>query len=163
MPRHEGRRPEAETPYDEPDYAQAPASARVSDQAVAPPPPPRRRARTWRRAGYPAEARRGENGRNGVLLAYALARVIRLIAGIVAAIIAAGIILVVLGANPGNDVVSAVHDVAKALVGPFDGMFTLDSAKATIAVNWGIAALVYLVLGAIIARLFETLALPRRD
>ncbi len=75
----------------------------------------------------------------------------------------AGIVLFVLGANPGNDVVSAVHGVAKALVGPFDGMFTLDSAKATIAVNWGIAALVYLVLGAIIARLFETLAVSRRD
>jgi hypothetical protein len=163
MARYERRHPEAETAYDEPDYAQPVASSDASDQTVAPPPPPRRWARTRRRAGYSADGRRGENGRDGVLAAFAVARVVRLIAGIVAAIIAAGIILFVLGANPGNDVVSAVHDVAKALVGPFDGMFTLDSAKATLAVNWGIAALVYLVLGAIIARLFETLALPRRD
>ena len=162
MTRYEETRPEAETPYDEPDYAKAPASTRASDPAVAPP-PPRRWARNRRRDGYAADARRGENGRDRVLAAFAVARVVRLIAGIVAAIIVAGIILFVLGANPGNDVVSAVHDVAKALVGPFDGMFTLDSAKATIAVNWGIAALVYLVLGAIIARLFETLAVSRRD
>ena len=74
-------------------------------------------------------------------------------AGVVAAIIVAGILLFVLKANPSNDIVSAVHDAARALVGPFDGMFKLDSAKATLAVNWGIAALVYLIVGALIARL----------
>ena len=52
-----------------------------------------------------------------------------------------------------NDIVSTVRDAAKALVGPFDGMFTLDDADATIAVNWGIAAVVYLIVGAIVARL----------
>jgi hypothetical protein len=41
--------------------------------------------------------------------------------------------------------------VTRALVGPFDGMFELDNAKATVAVNWGIAALAYLILGALIA------------
>jgi hypothetical protein len=88
-----------------------------------------------------------------------------LAAGIVAAIIVAGILLVVLKANPTNDIVSAVHDAAKALVGPFDGMFSLDSAKATIALNWGIAALVYLILGALIARLIAligTVGMRRR-
>ena len=94
-----------------------------------------------------------------------LARLVRLAAGIVAAIIVAGILLVVLKANPTNDIVSAVHDAAKALVGPFDGMFSLDSAKATIALNWGIAALVYLILGALIARLIAligTVGMRRR-
>jgi len=60
---------------------------------------------------------------------------------------------VVLNANPTNDIVNAVHDAARWLVGPFDGMFTLDSTDATIAVNWGIAALVYLILGGIVARI----------
>jgi hypothetical protein len=93
--------------------------------------------------------------RAGTALASAagtLARLIRLAAVIVAAIIVAGILLVVLNANPTNDVVSAIHDSARALVGPFDGMFTLDSADATLALNWGIAALVYLMVGGLIAR-----------
>jgi hypothetical protein len=87
-----------------------------------------------------------------------LARVVRLVAGIVAAIIVAGILLVVLEANPTNSVVSAVHDTAHALVGPFDGMFSFHSAHVAIAVNWGIAVLVYLVLGGLIARLIGGLA-----
>jgi hypothetical protein len=81
-----------------------------------------------------------------------LARLVRLAAGVIAAIIVAGILLVVLKANPANSVVSTVHDMARGLVGPFDGMFKLDDARTEIAVNWGIAAFVYLILGALIAR-----------
>jgi hypothetical protein len=87
-----------------------------------------------------------------------LARLVRIVAGIVAAIIVAGILLFVLKANPTNSVVSAVHDTARTLVGPFDGMFSFHSAKVAVAVNWGIAALVYLVVGALIARLIDGLA-----
>jgi hypothetical protein len=87
----------------------------------------------------------------------ALARLVSLAAWIVAAIIAAGILLTVLNANQSNDIVSAVRDAAKALAGPFDGMFTLDDPDATIAVNWGIAAVVYLIVGAIVARLIALL------
>jgi heme/copper-type cytochrome/quinol oxidase subunit 4 len=81
-----------------------------------------------------------------------LARIVRLAAGVIAAIIVAGILLVVLKANPTNSVVSTVHDMARGLVGPFDGMFKLDDAKTAVAVNWGIAAFVYLIVGALIAR-----------
>ena len=80
-----------------------------------------------------------------------LIRLIRLAAGIVAGVIVLGISFVVLEANPDNAIVSAVDDVARTLVGPFDGMFDLDDAKTTIAVNWGIGALAYLILGALIA------------
>ena len=82
-----------------------------------------------------------------------LIRLIRLAAGIVAAIIVLGILFIVLEANPGNAIVSAVDVVARALVGPFDGMFALDDAKTEIVVNWGIAALAYLIVGAVIGRL----------
>jgi hypothetical protein len=41
----------------------------------------------------------------------------------------------VLSANPTNDIVSAIHDAARVLVGPFDGMFTLEGAGATLAVS----------------------------
>jgi hypothetical protein len=84
-----------------------------------------------------------------------------LAAGIVAAIIVAGILLVVLNANPTNDIVSAIHDVARALAGPFDGMFTLNSADATIAVNWGIAAVAYLIVGALVAWLIALIGTAR--
>jgi len=82
-----------------------------------------------------------------------VARLIVLVATAVAAVLVAGILLVVLGANSSNDLVSAVHDAARFLAGPFDGLFELDSRKATIAVNWGIAAVVWYALGHALARL----------
>jgi hypothetical protein len=82
-----------------------------------------------------------------------LARLVRLAAGVIAAIIVLGIVFVLLKANPNNGIVSAVHDAARALVGPFDGMFKIHNAKTAVAVNWGIAAVVYLIVGALIARL----------
>ena len=87
--------------------------------------------------------------------AHTLGRLVRLAAGVVAAIIAAGILFIVFDANSSNDIVSTVDDAARALVGPFDDMFSFDNAKTAVAVNWGIAALVYLIAGALIARLIE--------
>jgi hypothetical protein len=83
----------------------------------------------------------------------ALARLIRVIAFVVAAVIVAAILLFVLGANAHNTIVSDIHDVGRTLVGPFKGLFSVGGAKVTMAVNWGIAALVYLVLGHLVARL----------
>ena len=82
-----------------------------------------------------------------------LARVVQLVVSVVVAIIVAGILLVVLKANPANSIVSEVHSWARWLAGPFDGMFSFHSANAAIAVNWGIAAVVYLLVGVLIARL----------
>jgi hypothetical protein len=82
-----------------------------------------------------------------------LARLIILVATAVALVLVAGILLVVLGANSSNDLVKAVHDAARFLAGPFDGLFKLDNHKATIAVDWGIAAVVWYALGHAIARL----------
>jgi hypothetical protein len=82
-----------------------------------------------------------------------LARIVRLVTKAVAAVIVAGILLFVLGANQSNSVVEVVMDAGEFLVGPFDTLFTMDSAKWEIAVNWGIAALVWLVAGALVARL----------
>jgi hypothetical protein len=72
---------------------------------------------------------------------------------IVVVIIVAGILLVVLKANPSNGIVSHVHDWARSLAGPFDGIFSFHNARVAIAVNWGIAAAVYLLIGGLIARL----------
>jgi type IV secretory pathway VirB2 component (pilin) len=99
------------------------------------------------------------------VVARGLARLVRLAAWVVAGIIVAGILLVVLKANPNNSIVSAVHDTARALIGPFAGMFHLDHHRVSIAVNWGIAACVYLIAGALVARLITmagTVGLRRR-
>jgi hypothetical protein len=82
-----------------------------------------------------------------------VARVVQLVVSIVVLIIVAGILLVVLKANPANSIVSEVHNWAHSLAGPFDGMFSFHSANTAIAVNWGIAAVVYLLAGGLIARL----------
>ncbi len=83
----------------------------------------------------------------------AIARLIRAIAAVVAAVIVAAILLRVLGANAHNTIVSDIHDVGQTLVGPFKGLFSVGSAKVTMAVNWGIAAIVYLIVGHLVARL----------
>lgn len=85
-----------------------------------------------------------------------LGTVVALIGAIVAAIIVLGIVLVLLKANPQNAIVKDVHDAAKALVGPFDGMFTIKHRqRAEIAVNWGIAAVVWFTVSRLIAGLLH--------
>ncbi|HET8673467.1 MAG TPA: hypothetical protein VFL87_07520 [Thermoleophilaceae bacterium] len=70
---------------------------------------------------------------------------------IAVALIVAGILLHVLGANLSNGIASAVNDAARWLVQPFKNVFHLHSAKGTIALNWGIAAVVYAIVGGVIA------------
>jgi hypothetical protein len=88
----------------------------------------------------------------------AIARLVRLIVGLVVLVIVAAIVLRVAGANPGNVIVKDVHDVARALVGPFKNVFTIKNPKASIAANWGLAAVVWLVVGGLIAKLIARAA-----
>lgn len=83
----------------------------------------------------------------------AIARVVLLVATVVALILAAGILLIVLGANQNNDVATVVLDAARWLAGPFDGLFNLENHKTEIAVNWGIAAVVYYAIARLLARI----------
>jgi multisubunit Na+/H+ antiporter MnhG subunit len=82
---------------------------------------------------------------------YALARAVRTATTIAVVIILAGIAIHLLGANTSNGIVSAVNDAAKWLVQPFKNVFHLSGAKANVAVNWGLAALVYAIVGGLIA------------
>lgn len=81
-----------------------------------------------------------------------LARVVRLVVGVVVALIVVAILLRVLGANAHNAVVRDVHDAGRTLAGPFGGLFSIKDAALAMAVNWGLAALVYLVVGGILVR-----------
>jgi len=90
---------------------------------------------------------KGASARTGV------ARAISIVTTVVVLFIIAGILLVVLEANQSNDIVSVINDVAETLASPFEDLFTLDEQKVEVAVNWGLAALVYAIVGRVLARL----------
>ena len=92
---------------------------------------------------------------SGLLL---VARLVMLVAFVIVAVIVAAILLKVLDANAGNTIVKDIHDIGKALVGPFKDVFKNKRPKVSIALNWGLAALVYLIVGAIIASILRRLA-----
>lgn len=82
-----------------------------------------------------------------------LANVVRTVTAIVVGIIVIAIVLVVLGANQSNDIVEWFHDAGSWLAGPFRHLFDVGGNKADIAVNWGIAAIVYGLIGGFVASL----------
>jgi hypothetical protein len=84
-----------------------------------------------------------------------IARIILLVAWVVAVVIVAGILFVVLDANTSNSIVSWIHDAAKFLVGPFDGIFKPGDHKLAVAINWGLAAAVYLFVARLVAGLLR--------
>jgi hypothetical protein len=50
-------------------------------------------------------------------------------------------------------IVSLIHDAAQALVGPFRNVFSLGSPNGSLAANWGLAAIVYLIVGRLLVGL----------
>ena len=100
--------------------------------------------------GPPTRGRR--TARRGL---WTIARIVTLITWAVVALIVAGILLVVFEANRENDIVNSLLDAAKFLVGPLDDVFKPEGRKARIAVNWGLAAVIYALIGSLIARLLR--------
>lgn len=82
-----------------------------------------------------------------------LARIVGVIGSAIAAIIVVGILLTVLEANESNTLVEWFTDAAHWLAGPFRELFSLDDKDLQIAINWGLAAVVYLALSRVIASL----------
>jgi hypothetical protein len=77
-------------------------------------------------------------------------------------LIVAGILIHVLGANTSNGIVSAINDAAKWLAQPFNNIFHPHSAKTAIALNWGLAAVVYAIAGGFISRMLARSAVAAR-
>ena len=92
---------------------------------------------------------------------YTLARAVRLATTVAVVIIVAGILIHVLGANTSNGIISAINDAAKWLVQPFKNVFHIQNHKTNIAVNWGLAAVIYAVVGGFIARALARAAVTR--
>jgi hypothetical protein len=83
------------------------------------------------------------------------ARIVRLITSVVVGLLVVAILLVVLEANRDNAIVEALLDAGAWLAGPFDDVFSMDTRKERVAVNYGLAALIYAVAGGLIAKLLR--------
>ncbi|MEU0095173.1 hypothetical protein [Kribbella sp. NPDC006257] len=82
-----------------------------------------------------------------------IASVVWLIAVLAAAVLALGALFTALDqTNQSNEIVRFVLERGHDVVGPFKDLFRLETAKNTLLVNWGIAALVYLIAGKILER-----------
>ncbi|MEC4017781.1 hypothetical protein [Streptomyces sp. H27-D2] len=89
--------------------------------------------------------RRSRSGGN------AAATVVVVIADIAAAILALWILMYLLDANRANDLVDFVHDAARWLAGWSHDLFTMDTDWVRVVLNYGLPALVYLLIGHAIA------------
>ena len=83
------------------------------------------------------------------------ARIVRLVTSVVVGLLVLAIVLVLLEANRDNAIVDLLLDAGAWLATPFEDVFTMDTRKERIAVNYGLAALVYAIAGGLIARLLR--------
>jgi hypothetical protein len=75
------------------------------------------------------------------------------VATLIALLIALAIVLRDVDANSRNTIVKGIHEGANFFAGAFTGLITFKGhAKREITVDWGIALLVYLIVGALVAR-----------
>jgi hypothetical protein len=91
----------------------------------------------------------------GVLM---LARLVMTIAALIALLIALSIVLFDVGATPTNTIVEGIREGANFFAGAFTGLITFArKPKLELTVNWGIALVVYLIVGAVIASLIRSI------
>lgn len=85
-----------------------------------------------------------------------VASIVWLAAVLCAAVLALGALFTALSqTNESNEMVRWVLDRGHDLVGPFGDLFRLETAKNTLLVNWGIAALAYLAVGKVLERIIR--------
>ncbi len=83
-----------------------------------------------------------------------LALVLITTAVMIALVLALAILLADVNANPANTIAKGIHESANFFAGSFTDLIRFGGhPKRAISVNWGIAAIVYLLAGALAARL----------
>jgi hypothetical protein len=88
---------------------------------------------------------------SGVML---LARLVMTVAALIALLIGLAIVLRDVDANGANTIVKGLHESANFFAGSFTGLIAFTGhPKRAITVNWGIALVVYLLVGALISSL----------
>lgn|SRR4051794_15205087 len=88
------------------------------------------------------------------ILSLAIAAV-RLVGAIFAVILVGHILLTLFNANPDNPLTTFFADYSSSLTLWFDGLFTPDDPKLAVVVNYGLAAVFWLVAAGIVARLLR--------
>ncbi|MPY84561.1 MAG: hypothetical protein GEV00_14830 [Actinophytocola sp.] len=72
--------------------------------------------------------------------------------GFAAAVFVLHILFVVFDANQGNGFVAFIYGLAKTLVLGLGDVFTPEDATIGVVLNYGFAAIVYLIIGKVVAR-----------
>ncbi|WP_328772023.1 hypothetical protein [Streptomyces sp. NBC_00286] len=78
-------------------------------------------------------------------------RAIAIVADIMASILGLWILMYLLDANRANDFVQFIQDAARWLAGWSHDLFTFDEGWARVVAGYGLAAIVYLFVGHVIA------------
>jgi len=87
----------------------------------------------------------------------ALASVVRWAGLVVVLILVIRVLLTVGGANPANGITSFITSWSDPLAWGFKDLFTPSDAKLRVLVNYGIAALFWLIVSSILARIIRRL------
>lgn len=85
-----------------------------------------------------------------------IARIVSTVFAVIAIILIVHIILVAADAKTTSTMVKDIGDVAAKLAWGFKSLFSFDSIKLTVFVNYGLAALAYLLVGGGLVRLFRS-------
>jgi hypothetical protein len=89
-------------------------------------------------------ARRGIDG---------LASVLRIIGLLIVAVLVVHIVLTVLGANPANAFASTIASLASTFDLGLSNLFTYAEQKLNVILNYGVAAIIWWIITAIVVRL----------
>ncbi|MGQ0481630.1 MAG: hypothetical protein ACT4O0_11475 [Pseudonocardia sp.] len=83
---------------------------------------------------------------------------VRVVCGIFALILVVHIVFTLFEANPQNGITQFVADLSSSLTLGLQNLFTPDDMKIAVLVNYGLAAVVWLVIGAIIVRVLRAVS-----
>jgi hypothetical protein len=87
-----------------------------------------------------------------------IARLVMTVATLIALLIALAIVLRDVDANASNTIVKGIHEGANFFAGAFTGLIKFNGhPKRAITVDWGIALIVYLIVGAVIASVIRNI------
>lgn len=86
-----------------------------------------------------------------------LSAVVKLIGSLAALVLVIYIVLFVGGANPANAITEFFRSFADNLTLGFADLFTPDGEKMRVLVNYGLAAVFWLVAGAVLSRIISRL------
>ncbi len=87
-----------------------------------------------------------------------IARLVLTVATLIALLIALAIVLRDVDANASNTIVKGIHEGANFFAGAFTGLIKFSGhPKRAITVDWGIALIVYLIVGAVIASVIRNI------